>query len=422
MPTRSAMRRWPRSPATSAPAIRATRPGPAIWRARSPRRARPRTDEHRLRPQRPPRLDRGRADHAAALRAAWRDGAERGQVRLRPRPVRRLHGAGGRTTGVLLRAAGLGRGGAGGDHRRGARRRRASGSGAGRARGRAGGAVRLLHPRHDDPRPRALEPQPAPERGRGAPGAVAQPLPLRDPRADPARRPPRRSRHGRRRARPGRASRSWPGRTGARVLSAPVASRRALLTGGGVVVAFALAPRAWAQGGEGAGAPTRAPGLPGDLSKHPMLDSWIAIGSTGRATVFTGKAELGQGIKTALTQLAAEELDLPLDAITLVTADTARSPDEGVTAGSHSMQDSGTAILNAAANVRMLLTDAAAAQLGVPAAQLRTEGGAVVTPDGRRVGYGALAARLDLHVAARPDAPLKSPAQFRLIGQSTPRV
>ena len=76
--------------------------------------------------------------------------------------------------------------------------------------------------------------------------------------------------------------------------------------------------------------------------------------------MFTGKVELGQGIKTPLIQLAAEELDLDPRKITLITADTARTPNEMFTAGSHSMQDSGTAIMNAAAHVRILLTQAAA--------------------------------------------------------------
>ena len=75
-----------------------------------------------------------------------------------------------------------------------------------------------------------------------------------------------------------------------------------------------------------------------------MLDSWIRIDADNRVTVFTGKCELGQGIKTALIQVAAEELVVEPRAITLVTADTARTPNEGYTAGSQSMQDSGTAI------------------------------------------------------------------------------
>ena len=81
----------------------------------------------------------------------------------------------------------------------------------------------------------------------------------------------------------------------------------------------------------------------------------------------TGKAELGQGIKTALLQVAAEELGVDPGALKLVTADTALTPNEGYTAGSHSMQDSGTAIRNAAAQVRALLIGWAAERLGVPA-------------------------------------------------------
>ena len=105
------------------------------------------------------------------------------------------------------------------------------------------------------------------------------------------------------------------------------ASRRQMLSGGALVVAFSLAPRAMAQGGaanvEGAGQQrARAPGLPGSLRQTPMLDAWIRIDDQGQVTVFTGKAELGQGIKTALIQVAAEELDVPPSSLRLVTPDT----------------------------------------------------------------------------------------------------
>ena len=86
--------------------------------------------------------------------------------------------------------------------------------------------------------------------------------------------------------------------------------------------------------------------------------------------MFTGKVELGQGLKTALIQVAADELAVSPAAIELITADTQRTPDEGITAGSHSMQDSGTAILNAAANVRVLLAEAAAWHWSVSADQV----------------------------------------------------
>lgn len=203
--------------------------------------------------------------------------------------------------------------------------------------------------------------------------------------------------------------------------------RRELLTAGGLLVAFSLGGRALAQlagGGEGGGAPkVKRRDLPGSLKSTPELDAWIRIAPDGRATVFSGKAELGQGIRTALLQVAAEELDLPPAAITFTTADTARTPDEGLTAGSHSMQDGGTAIANAAANVRLLLTREAARRWKVEPETLTTSGtGHVVAPDGRRVGYAALAAALSLHVEAVPNAPRRDPAQYRTLGHDLPRV
>src|SRR5436309_1402844 len=106
---------------------------------------------------------------------------------------------------------------------------------------------------------------------------------------------------------------------------------------------------------------TAEPGrLPDSLAKEPMLDAWIRIDADGAITVFTGKAELGQGVKTALIQLAAEELMVKPEAVRLVTADTAQTPNEGYTAGSNSMQDSGVAIRHAAAQARMLLIGEAA--------------------------------------------------------------
>ena len=209
-----------------------------------------------------------------------------------------------------------------------------------------------------------------------------------------------------------------------------LASRRSFLAAGGVTVAFCLAPRAWAQaegegaeGEGGAGAKSAAPGLPGSLKTTPWLDAWIRIDPAGRITVFTGKAELGQGIKTALLQVAAEELDVPPAAIQLITADTGRTPNEGVTAGSHSMQDSGVAILNAAANVRALLAQAAAVRWGVPPSVVVTTGEAAMrAPDGRTLDYGALASGLALHVAARAGMPRRAPASYRSIGKDLPRI
>ncbi len=199
-------------------------------------------------------------------------------------------------------------------------------------------------------------------------------------------------------------------------------SRRAVLAGSGaLIVSFSL--RGQAQPAAAA-LPGQAPpaASPGSLKAAPWLDAWIRIDGDGTITVFTGKAELGQGIKTALLQIAAEELFVPVGRLKLVTADTALTPNEGYTAGSHSLQDSGTAIRLAAAQVREILIGQAAVLLRAPADQLKVAEAAVVGPDGRRLNYGALVPPGILHVAAQPQARLKDPASFTVMGTSVPRV
>ncbi|MCC8941732.1 xanthine dehydrogenase family protein molybdopterin-binding subunit [Bradyrhizobium sp. Arg68] len=197
-----------------------------------------------------------------------------------------------------------------------------------------------------------------------------------------------------------------------------ILDRRSVLAGAGaLIVSFSL---------RGATAQEQKPGqgpeLPGSLAKFPYLDSWIRIDADGRITAFTGKAELGQGFRTAFQQIAAEQLDVAFDAVKVITADTKLTANEGYTSGSHSMQDSGTAILHAAAQARGLLVAEAARRLELPAETLRTENAAVVAPDGRRLGYGELVAADVLHVQAQPTSPLKDPQTFKVMGQPLPRV
>ena len=204
----------------------------------------------------------------------------------------------------------------------------------------------------------------------------------------------------------------------------PLVSRRVLLGGGALVVGFALAGRAQAEDAQSttaAPAPTPKPKLPGSLAEAPMLDAWIRVDADG-VSVFTGKAELGQGLRTAILQIAAEQLGVGMAAIHLVTSDTARTPNEGYTAGSHSMQDSGTAILNAAAQVRGILIGLAATRLGVAPESLHAADGAIVAPDGQRLAFAALVDGDTLHQEAAPQSPLADPAHFTLIGTPVPRV
>ncbi|MGY0793450.1 molybdopterin cofactor-binding domain-containing protein [Azospirillum argentinense] len=199
-------------------------------------------------------------------------------------------------------------------------------------------------------------------------------------------------------------------------------TRRGLLAGGGaLVVTVSLARPLPAQTGGGGGARPSKP-APGSLAQTRRLDAWVRIGTDGAITVFTGKAELGQGIRTALLQVAAEELRVPPAAITLVTADTARTPNEGYTAGSQSMQNSGTAIRAAAAQARTLLAEEAARRFGAPADALGFADRRVTAPDGRSLGYGELAASLDLTVDVPPDAPLTAADRLSVMGRPLPRV
>ncbi|MDB5777526.1 MAG: aldehyde dehydrogenase [Herbaspirillum sp.] len=203
----------------------------------------------------------------------------------------------------------------------------------------------------------------------------------------------------------------------------PSKSRRRFLAGS-LTLSFTLLPfaEALAETTEAGTFKQAAPKLPGSLKSSPLLDAWIKIDAGGHVTVCTGKAELGTGIRTAFLQIAAEQLDVAPGSIALITADTGLTPDEGYTAGSHSTADSGTAIFNAAAQVRDLLLQSGAARLGVDAAQLSTQNGAIIAADGRRMTYGEVVAGVNLHQEARPGLPLKDPQSFKVVGQNLPRV
>jgi nicotinate dehydrogenase subunit B len=193
-----------------------------------------------------------------------------------------------------------------------------------------------------------------------------------------------------------------------------VTRREFCVAGGTFVLSFSMCPNLL-RGADG-------PVLPGSLSKSPYLDAWIRIDAQGKVTVFTGKAELGQGLKTAIIQIAAEELEVLPEHIRLVTADTALTANEGFTAGSHSVQDSGAAVRNASAQVRELLIAAAAHRWQVDASQLRAAQASVVSRDGRSLRYGQLVESVLLHVEAQPQSKLKAPSDFLWMGTPMRRV
>jgi nicotinate dehydrogenase subunit B len=203
-------------------------------------------------------------------------------------------------------------------------------------------------------------------------------------------------------------------------------SRRAVMkAGGALVVSFTISPSlslAQAPPATDAISPAPTPPLPGSLKTSPMLDSWLRIAADGSVTVFTGKSELGQGIRTALTQIAAEQLGLAFADVRLITSDTQQTPNESYTSGSQSMSDSGMAILHATAQAREILINLAADRWGTSAEGLQAKNGAVVAPDGRKFGFGELVAGQTLSVRAAPTSKLKSPASFAIVGKAIPRI
>jgi nicotinate dehydrogenase subunit B len=194
-------------------------------------------------------------------------------------------------------------------------------------------------------------------------------------------------------------------------------SRRRFTQSLGIVVAsFALAPRA---------AFNQAPGtLPFSLRNNKKLEGWIRLEPDETVTVFTGKAELGQGILTALAQIAAEELDVGFEKIRMVGADTSQGPDEQYTFGSQSVEQSGSAIRAASAEARGILVAAAARRFGVRAEDLQTKAGIIAAPDGKRATFWEVASadpgllKGDIAAATTP----KKPGDYSLVGKSVHRI
>ena len=163
--------------------------------------------------------------------------------------------------------------------------------------------------------------------------------------------------------------------------------------------------------------------LPGTLAKDPALDSWIAIHRDGTVTVKTGKVEIGQGIKTAVAIVAAEELDVALGRIRVQTGDTALSPNERTTSGSKSMEESAVAVRQAAAECRHHLLALAAEALGVPAADLSVEDGTVRGPrTNRQTDYWTLMGDKPFARDATGAVAPKAPARHRLVGTRVGRL
>jgi nicotinate dehydrogenase subunit B len=163
--------------------------------------------------------------------------------------------------------------------------------------------------------------------------------------------------------------------------------------------------------------------LPASLARHPELDLWIRIDRAETITLFTGKVELGQGLRTAIARIGAEELDVSLERIRVSTADTRHGLNEFFTAGSQSMEDSGTSMRRAAAEARALLLARAAERLGARIGDLVVDDGTVsVRGGGARVSYWQLLGGARFACRATGEVAPKDPGAYQIIGRSARRI
>lgn len=167
--------------------------------------------------------------------------------------------------------------------------------------------------------------------------------------------------------------------------------------------------------------PSPRPTLPVSLAANPKLSSWIRFETNGQVVVSPGKVEIGQGIITALAQIAADELDVEIGRVRMVRATTGGSPNEGVTSGSLSIQQSGRALRQACAEIRQIFLTAAADRLGVETDALDISDGTFSGPGNIRTSYWELADDVSLDRDAAGATP-KPPSRRVLAGHSAQRL
>ena len=193
--------------------------------------------------------------------------------------------------------------------------------------------------------------------------------------------------------------------------------RSFLKTGGALVVGFSCSAA-------NSAAPAAA-GLPGPKSvAKDVVESFLEIGKDGGITVYVGKVDLGTGTKTALAQIAADELDVPFERITMVMGDTATTPDQWITGANLTISQGGLELRRACATARGALIASAAQKFGVAAADLDTADGKVrVTADpARATAYAGLIGDETLALKIDPKVVTKKHADYRVVGKSIPRV
>ena len=193
--------------------------------------------------------------------------------------------------------------------------------------------------------------------------------------------------------------------------------RQFLKTAGALVVGFSFTAR---EGMAKSGASSLPPAKTVDKE---ALDAWLAIGRDGRVTVYSGKVDLGTGTRTALAQIAADELDVPFEHIEMVMGDTGTTPDQWMTGANLTIAQGGAELRRAAASARLALVARAAQRLGVPATDLIVDGG-VVRARGNPSKFVAYADLIDngFQVKVDPKVAVKKHTDYKVVGKSIPRV
>ena len=162
---------------------------------------------------------------------------------------------------------------------------------------------------------------------------------------------------------------------------------------------------------------------PAKSVEREALDAWLTIDREGRITIYSGKVDLGTGVKTALAQIAAEELYVPLQHITMVMGDTATTPDQWLTGGALSISQGGSELRIAAANAREALRKRAAEKLSVAVDELEIVEGVirVKTNPAQQAPYGSLIGN-GFQIKVDPKVALKKHTEYKIVGQSVARL
>jgi nicotinate dehydrogenase subunit B len=171
------------------------------------------------------------------------------------------------------------------------------------------------------------------------------------------------------------------------------------------------------------GEQTGSDALPSPLLRTPELDAWVRINTDGTITLFCGKVELGQDMRTSVAMIGADELDVALARIRVVMADTGATPNEGYTASSMSLETSGNAIRYATAEARRLALDVAYEELEVPREQLLIKDGTIYDPDsGRKTTYWELFGGRAFGSRVTGTAQPKSAPAYDIVGRPQARL